>query len=35
MTDEWMACFCATSNVKVGMYMWSVRDIDHESVKGF
>ena len=33
--DGWRACFCATSSVEVGMYMWSVRDLDHESMKSF
>ena len=30
-----MACFCATSSVEIGINMWSVRDLDHESMKSF
>ena len=28
--DGWMACFCLTSSVEVGMYVWSFHDFDHE-----
>jgi hypothetical protein len=31
--DEWMACSCVTSSVEVSM--WSVRDLDPESMKSF
>jgi hypothetical protein len=33
--DGWVESFCATSDVEVGMYGWSVRDLDHESMKSF
>jgi hypothetical protein len=26
---------CATSSVEISIYMWSVRDLDHESMKSF
>jgi hypothetical protein len=35
MMGVWMACSCATSSVEAGMYMWSVHDFDHESMKSF
>ena len=30
---EWAKCSCATPDVEVGKYMWSVRDLDHGSMK--
>jgi hypothetical protein len=34
--NGWMGeMFCATSNIEVSLYGWSVRDLDHESMKSF
>ena len=30
---EWIKCSCTTSSVEVGKNMWSVRDLDHGSMK--
>ena len=31
--DGWVKCSCATSSVEIGKYVWSVRGLDHESMK--
>jgi hypothetical protein len=33
MMGVWMACWCAVSDVEIGMYMWSVCGFDHVSMK--
>ena len=30
---EWVERSCATSDIEVGKYMWSVRDLDHGNMK--